>query len=64
MSQSSSVCDQGTTNRVAIKALTQKYTNDKASPYNFVLNGAQILTMFDILHLLKNTRNCLLTSKI
>ena len=35
------VCDQGTTNRVAIKALTQKYTDDKPSPYHFVPNEAQ-----------------------
>ena len=48
MSQSSSVCDQGTTNRVAIKALTQEYTDDKPSPYHFVLNGTQQALSFSI----------------
>lgn len=58
------VCDQGPTNRSAIKLLTEQYCDTRPSPYHFVINSAPIVTIFDIPHLLKNTRNCLLNCKI
>ncbi|KAJ8947080.1 hypothetical protein NQ317_014062 [Molorchus minor] len=58
------VCDQGATNRAAITALTTEHTDDKPSPYHFAVNGERIFTIFDVPHLLKNTRNALLDCHI
>lgn len=58
------VCDQGATNRAAITALTREQTDDRPSPYHFVVNGERIYTIFDVPHLLKNTRNALLNCHI
>ncbi|KAJ8966123.1 hypothetical protein NQ314_003730 [Rhamnusium bicolor] len=54
------VCDQGATNRAAVTAVTREHTDDKPSPYHFVVNGERVYTIFDVPHLLKNTRNALL----
>ncbi|KAJ8959567.1 hypothetical protein NQ314_006216 [Rhamnusium bicolor] len=53
------VCDQGATNRAAVTALTREHTDDKPSPYHFVVNGERVYIIFDVAHLLKNTRNAL-----
>lgn len=50
------ICDQGSTNRAAIKKLTSDSSNEKPGPY-FVINKQKILTLFDPPHLLKSTRN-------
>jgi hypothetical protein len=57
------VCDQGSTNRAAIKELCGANT-DRPSPYYFVVNGNRICTIFDVPHLLKNTRNALIDCAI
>ncbi|KAF2880292.1 hypothetical protein ILUMI_25888 [Ignelater luminosus] len=53
------VCDQGSTNRSAIRQLTK----DQLGPY-FYVNWQKIVTVFDPPHLLKNTRNALLKYNI
>ncbi|VEN50724.1 unnamed protein product [Callosobruchus maculatus] len=58
------VCDQGSTNRAAITALTKKHTDEKPSQYHFVLNNQKIVTIFGVPHLLKNTRNALQSCNI
>ncbi|XP_044757466.1 uncharacterized protein LOC123315702 isoform X2 [Coccinella septempunctata] len=58
------VCDQGSTNRGALSSLVADCTNKKPSPYHFVVNGQTIFTIFDVPHLLKNTRNALIKCKI
>ncbi|VEN36818.1 unnamed protein product [Callosobruchus maculatus] len=58
------VCDQGSTNRAAITALTKEHTDEKPSQYHFVVNNQKIVTIFDVPHLLKNTRNALQSCNI
>jgi cobalamin biosynthesis Mg chelatase CobN len=53
------VCDQGSTNRTAIKELCGE-NRDRPSPFFFVVDGKRISTIFDVPHLLKNTRNALI----
>jgi hypothetical protein len=53
------VCDQGSTNRTAIKELCGENI-DRPSPFYFVVDGKRICTIFDVPHLLKNTRNALI----
>ena len=48
----STVCDQGTTNKSAVQTKDQFY---------FLVNNEPVTVLFDIPHLLKNTRNALLT---
>ncbi|CAH1996129.1 unnamed protein product [Acanthoscelides obtectus] len=57
------VSDQGTTNRAALKALCAE-NRDRPSPYNSVVNGQKIVTICDVPHLLKNTRNALISNGI
>jgi hypothetical protein len=57
------VCDQGSTNRAAIKELCGANTG-RPSPYYFVVNGNRICTIFNVPHLLKNTRNALIDCAI
>lgn len=53
------VCDQGTTQREALKELCgENITNP--CPYTFTINGRNIAVVFDVPHLLKCTRNALL----
>ncbi|KAJ8913902.1 hypothetical protein NQ315_005699 [Exocentrus adspersus] len=58
------VCDQGPTNRAAINLLTREYATENMSPYSFTVNNQEICTIFDVPHLLKNTRNALLQCHI
>ncbi|KAJ3640443.1 hypothetical protein Zmor_003738 [Zophobas morio] len=53
------VCDQGTTNKAALKKLCA-LNQDRPSPYYFVVNDQRICTIFDVPHLLKCTRNALI----
>ena len=53
------VCDQGPTNRAAINQLS----NGNGEPY-FYLNNQKIITLFDVPHLLKSTRNAFLNYDI
>ncbi|XP_064214479.1 uncharacterized protein LOC135266932 [Tribolium castaneum] len=57
------VCDQGTTN---VSALNQLYAKQhpRQGSYYFFINNQPIVTIFDVSHLLKNTRNALLKCKI
>jgi len=57
------VCDQGTTNQKALRLLTEENTDNPTS-YHFMVNKAPIVTIFDVPHLLKCTRNALLTCNI
>lgn len=53
------VCDQGPTQKKAISELCAENTIDP-TPYTFVINNITIVTIFDVPHLLKCTRNALL----
>jgi hypothetical protein len=53
------VCDQVSTNRTAINELCGE-NRDRPSPFYFVVDGKRICTIFDMPHLLKNTRNALI----
>lgn len=64
MTVCATICDQGSTNRSAITALTREHTDDKPTSYHFVVNGESIVTLFDVPHLLKNTRNALINCRI
>lgn len=57
------VCDQGSTQKKAISELCTENTIDP-TPYTFVINNITIVTIFDVPHLLKCTRNALLRCKI
>lgn len=57
------VCDQGPTNRHALSSLCSD-NKDKPTSYHFVVNGESICIIFDVPHLLKNTRNALLKYSI
>ncbi|XP_044762250.1 uncharacterized protein LOC123319389 [Coccinella septempunctata] len=57
------VCDQGSTNRSALNSLVQNCTDDKPSSYHFIVNQKPIFTIYDVPHLLKNTRNSIIKSK-
>lgn len=50
------VCDQGSTNRAAIKELKKASLVSDFNPY-FIVNSDKIFTIFDPCHLLKCTRN-------
>ncbi|KAJ3648785.1 hypothetical protein Zmor_020561 [Zophobas morio] len=52
------VCDQGPTNGAAVNQLCGK------NPYYFYVNKYRIVTIYDVPHLLKITRNALLKCKI
>lgn len=52
----STICDQGSTNRSAIKQLCQE--NSRPGSY-FLVNNHKVYTIFDPPHLLKNTRTAL-----
>lgn len=51
------ICDQGTTNRKAIKCLMRRDNNDELFKPLFMVNGKEIIAIFDPPHLLKSTRN-------
>jgi hypothetical protein len=53
------VCEQGSTNRTAIKELCGE-NRDRPSPFYFIVDGKRICTIFDVPHLLKNIRNALI----
>ncbi|XP_064214107.1 uncharacterized protein LOC135266776 [Tribolium castaneum] len=57
------VCDQGTTNVSALNQLCAKQ-HPRQGSYYFFINNQPIVTIFDVPHLLKNTRNALLKCKI
>lgn len=57
------VCDQGLTQRRALSELCAENKIDP-TPYTFVVNQQTIVTIYDVPHLLKCTRNCLLRCKI
>ncbi len=63
LSVEATVCDQGPTNVSAIRELCQE-NKVKPTNYHFVVNGHTICTLFDVPHLLKNTRNAMLTCNI
>lgn len=52
------ICDQGSTNRSAIKQMCSSATSEYTGPY-FYVNNQKIFTLFDPPHLLKSTRNAL-----
>lgn len=56
------ICDQGATNRAAIGQLCSENI-DNAQNY-FLVNNKRIYVIFDVPHLLKNTRNAMLRCKI
>lgn len=57
------ICDQGSTQKKAISELCAENTVNSTS-YTFVVNNIEIVTIFDVPHLLKCTRNALLRCKI
>lgn len=57
------ICDQGSTQRKAISELCAENKID-STLYTFVINNITIVTIFDVPHLLKCTRNALLRCKI
>ncbi|XP_018371203.1 PREDICTED: uncharacterized protein LOC108766419 [Trachymyrmex cornetzi] len=57
------VCDQGSTQRRALSELS-KENNVKQTSYTFMVRSEEIVIIFDVPHLLKNTRNALLRSVI
>ena len=60
----STVCDQGPTNRAAVKELcaeTNKTCNDQ---FYFFVNDEPVAMLFDTPHLFKNTRNAMLKCNV
>lgn len=57
------VCDQASTNQKALSDLCSE-NKDRYSPFYFYVNNKPICIIYDVPHLLKNTRNCLLRCKI
>jgi len=57
------VCDQGSTQRRAITELCAENQVDPTT-YTFTVNNETIVTIYDVPHLLKSTRNALLKCKI
>jgi hypothetical protein len=57
------VCDQGPTNCAALRELCDQ-RHPRQSSYYFFVKDKPIVTIFDVPHLLKNTRNALLKCKI
>jgi len=57
------VCDQGSTQRKALSELS-KENNIKRTSYTFMVRLEEIVIIFDVPHLLKNTRNALIQSVI
>ena len=57
----STVCDQGPTNQAAVTQLCAE-TNETKDQFYFNVNGEPVAILFDVPHLLKNTRNALLKS--
>lgn len=53
------VCDQSSTNQAALSQLSCENVNNPL-PYTFRVNGEEVCIIYDIPHLLKNTRNALL----
>ena len=63
------VCDQGATNRKAVKDLIQhsrKYyiQNNREAKRCIVIDGQEITPLFDVPHLMKGIRNNLLTKNL
>jgi len=57
------VCDQGSTQRKVLSELC-KENNVKRISYTFMVRLEEIIVIFDVPHLLKNTRNALIQSVI
>ncbi|XP_049798176.1 LOW QUALITY PROTEIN: uncharacterized protein LOC126226241 [Schistocerca nitens] len=57
------VCDQGATNQRALKELCCEKSTE-SSPFHFVVRDEPIAVIYDVPHILKNTRNALLGNKI
>ncbi|KAF2891477.1 hypothetical protein ILUMI_14696, partial [Ignelater luminosus] len=57
------ICDQGTTNQAALSALCNE-TNKNGGGYDFIINNQTVFVIYDVPHLFKNTRNCLIKCKI
>lgn len=60
----STICDQGSTKRKAIAALKREFPGDTPNNHQFVINKEPFVTIFNIPHLLKCTRNALISSQI
>ncbi|KAF2903322.1 hypothetical protein ILUMI_02867 [Ignelater luminosus] len=54
---------QGTTNQAALSALCNE-TNKNDGGYDFIINNQIVFVIYDVPHLFKNTRNCLIKCKI
>lgn len=57
------VCDQESTNTTALASLCADNRSNNSS-YHFSVNNQTVFVIFDVPHLLKNTRNCLLRCRI
>ncbi|PSN35819.1 hypothetical protein C0J52_22144 [Blattella germanica] len=57
------VCDQNATNVKALKELCEANV-DKPSKFHFVINNEPIAVIYDMPHILKNTRNALVNHNI
>ncbi|XP_039308510.1 uncharacterized protein LOC105202523 [Solenopsis invicta] len=57
------ICDQSSTQRRALLELSQE-NNVRQISYTFMVRSEEIVIIFDVPHLLKNTRNALLRSDI
>lgn len=57
------ICDQAKTNQSALSKLCSE-NHARQSPYYFFVNEQEIVTIYDVPHLLKNTRNALLRCKL
>ena len=54
------ICDHGATNKSAVTQLCAE-ANQTNNQFYFLVNNEPVTVLFDIPHLLKNTRNALLT---
>lgn len=57
------ICDQGSTNVACMKLLVSR-ENEQYNDYIYTINNQKIIHLFDVPHLLKNTRNCLYSNDI
>ena len=59
----STVCDQGPTNKAAVTQLCAE-TNQTEDHFYSIINEHHVTIMYDLPHLLKNTRNALFTCNL
>lgn len=60
----STICDQSATNRGALAQLCNESAESLKAQNYFLVNNKRIFIIFDVPHLLKNTRNAMLRCKI